>query len=895
MQEDDYYSGMTIKRICLFSFVITLAVWTWFSWPLPRYFGAGIPAAAHIGPAEVQPLIPGDHLQFMYYCWLAGDMATGKTPLFCNPYEFNTGGEKSGYRPDAYYFPFSLIYSFFALAGQSAGAAAGGRALAWNLTGFLSLWMTYFLTWLLVRRYAKPDWLAGCAAIIAIALPFRWINLFGGSPAGFACMWIPAILLGIDLAVREGKAVGGFLAGISILFAAWTDQHIFFFGSLAVPVWTLIALAAEVDSSTVISNGRAGQLAAAAQAVRPYLLERESWQKIFIALLPVPLFLGLALAFPMIIQQITGAAADQHLGSSVAARTFREIALYSPHAEDFFAWFSSGIVSQHIYIGISIFVFLIAGTTCMIVAAFRRRNDTWPRLAVIILLLAAMAGIMALAIGTNGPFHAILFRICRKVIPPYAMIRQPAKIFCLMPSFLAVAAGISLGAILINLKTRWIKIFMALIFCAAVTGEYVLRVRPTVSMLDSKQGAYEAVAHDAASSGKSPHALIVPLWPGDSADSSIYQYYVSLYRIRMVNGYNPFVSKSYFKDVFLRYESVNQGRLTDDQIDELLRRKIEYIILHEDLFPEKVSPFPVGWTLKQFLANKRLRLVKQDGRVWAFKMLAEPGQMEKSGADNWETFACARNWQAENLAAGKTKIIRDVLKIRGAHAVLNEPGSWLATPAGRPVAPAPQLLWMIRLRGEGSILAENFADGKRIAGDLFDISEDEWTWVSVPVPNTGVFVPRSLKLAWEDGAVDCDQILLVNGDWTPPAVGQTINLPAPCMFHAGYTSLGNNAVVFETKRDRTGWVLYGPKLPLEKGRYRIELVFNSDSPHGVLLGQFNVKRHESDCILNCIPVVAGTRSLADFAQIQNVPMSLEFLFLGSGGLKISGIRLTRLE
>jgi len=337
-----------------------------------------------------------------------------------------------------------------------------------------------------------------------------------------------------------------------------------------------------------------------------------------------------------------------------------------------------------------------------------------------ILLLAGLAGVMALALGTNGPFHAILLRICRKTIPHYADIRQPAKIFCLMPSLLAVAAGISLSAIFVHLKTRRIKIFAALLFCAAITAEYVLRVHPTVSLLDSRQGAYEAVANDAALSGKAPHALVVPLWPGDSADSSIYQHYASLYRVRMVNGYNPFVSKSYFEKVFRPYESVNQGWLTDKQIDDLLRRKIEYVILHEDLFPEKVSPFPVGWTLRQFLAHKRLQFIKQDGPVWAFKMLAEPkkgtkflssppvedrpeagvgsGRTFAAGSDNWETFACAWSWPAENMAAGKTLVVRDFLKTRGSYAVLDKPGSWLAVPAARPVAPAPQLRWMIRAR-----------------------------------------------------------------------------------------------------------------------------------------------------------------------------------------------------
>ena len=857
---------MSQKRIFLFSLIISLCVWTWFSWPLPRYFCAGIPAAAHVEPAEVQPLIPGDHLQFMYYCWLAGDMVSGNTPLFCNLYEFNMGDEKSGYRPDSYYFPFSLVYAL--------SAFAAGRAFGWNFTGFLSLWLTFFVTWLLVRRYTNETWLAACAALIALTLPFRWINLCGGSPAGFAILWIPAILLGIDLAVRDGRAVGGVLAGVSLLFASWTDSHVFFFGALAAPCWAVIALAAGL-------NGEKKW--------------QDSWQKVFAALLPIPLFVGGALAFPALMQMIAGTdSASQYLAGTVGARSLREIALYSPTANGFFAWFSSGASGQ-IYIGFSVFIFLMAGIIFVLFDSFRRRDYGWRRLVVMVLLLAGIAGIMALALGTSGPFHALFLRICRKIIPPYAMIRQPTKIFCLMPTLLAVAAGISLSAVFAHIKIRQVKIITAMLFCAAITAEYVLRVNPTVSLLDLKQGAYAAVADQATVEGKAPQVLVIPLWPGDSHYSSVYQHYASLYRVRMVNGYNPFVSRTYFENVFRPYESVNQGWLTDKQIDELLRRKIEYIILHEDLFPEKVSPFPVGFTLKQFLTHKRLRFIKQEGRVWAFKMLVEQKEeVEKSEADNWKIFGCARNWQAENLPHGKTQVIREASPFHVSCVVLSKPGSWFAVRPQR-VSPTPQLRFLMRARGAGAVIAEISAEGKIISRDLIDIQTEDWEWFDVPADNFDRFAPLGLKFEYESGSVECDQVVLSANEWVSPSINRTIDLPAPCMFHAGYTSLADNAVVLEKEREAKALVFYGPKLPLERGRYRVELVFGSDSPRGVLLGQFNIKRHARDHILNWVPVMAGARSLAEFTQSQNVPMYLEFRFLGNGNIKISGIKITRLE
>ena len=894
-----YYGRMTKGRICLYSFLLTLIVWGWFSWPLPRHFFSGIPAAAHPEPAEVQPLVPGDHLQFMYYCWLAGDMLAGKTPLFCNLYEFNTGDENSGYRPDSYYFPFSLVYalSSFAL----------GRAFGWNLTGFLSLWLTLFLTWILVRRYtggpgqsAGPEWAAACAALVAIMLPFRWINLCGGSPAGFAMLWVPAIMLGVDAAVRDARPAGGILAGVALLFASWTDSHVFFFATLAAPGWAIIALVAGLN------GGRKW---------------REDWQAIFAALLPIPIFAAAALAFLAFMQMMAGSGAGQHLSSSVGARWLREVALFSPAAEGFLGWFTSG-ASAHIYFGVSMAAFITAGLLVLAFQFIRRPGVHWRRLAVLVLILAGIGVIMALALGTNGPHQALFLRACRKLIPPYAMIRQPAKIFCLMPVILAVASGISLAAVFARFKTRPAMVLAALVFCAAVGFEYSLRVNPTVSLLDAGQGAYAAVAEEAAAAGKAPHALVVPLWPGDSHYSSVYQHYASLYRVRMVNGYNPFVSDIYKKNVFFPYESVNQGWLTDKQIDSLLEKKIEYLVLHEDLFPEKVSPFPVGFTLKQFLNHKRLRLIRHDGRVWAFRMLAErqdkqnaqlpisnfqlnssdaksnrmmkDDNTEEAPTDTWNLFGCARRWQAEGLARGKAKSVRGLPPYYDARALLDEPGAAVILPPLR-VAPAPCLRFMARVKGEGAVVAELSANDKIISRDLVDVSSEDWEWADIPADKFSEYAPLGLRLELESGLVECDQIILSANEWIPPVPGRTLDLPAPAMFHAGYTSLPDNTVALEMEREAKALVFYGPKLPLEKGRYRVELLFSSGSPRGTMLGQFNIKRHDREEVLNWVPVMSGARSLEEFTQLQNVPMHLEFRFLGNGDIKISAIRFTRIE
>src|ERR1035437_4132694 len=328
----DGITRLSVWKLSGLSFAVTLGVWLLVSWPLPRYVGAGIPAAAHREAADIQRMIPGDHLQFMYYCWLAGDMVAGKTPLFFNLYEFNTGNDRERFEPYAYYIPFSLIYA--------AGAWLGGRAFGWNLTGFIALWLTYLLTWLLVRRWTRSEWVAAVAALLGIVLPFRWINLFGGSPAGFAMAWIPAIMLGVDLAVREDRVKGGILAGTALLLASWGDSHVFFFGILALPVWGVVAFAGRTDF-----QWRQGA----------------SYRRLGLALLPVGLFAVAALLFPVLMKGlyrvVTGLAPVAH---AIGPRTFREVMLFAPDWQGFFGTNTQG-ASAHIYLGVIIPTFIMAG------------------------------------------------------------------------------------------------------------------------------------------------------------------------------------------------------------------------------------------------------------------------------------------------------------------------------------------------------------------------------------------------------------------------------------------------------------------------------------------------------------------------------------------------------
>lgn len=864
---------MNWKRTLGLSFVITLILWAWFSWPLPRYVASGIPTAARLEKMELQPMLPGDHLQYLYYCRLAQDMLTGKTPLFYNLYEFHTGTDRACFQPDTYYFPFALLYAIVAW--------IGGMAFGWNLTGFLSLWGTCLLTWLLARRYTSSDWIAGAAAAVAIALPFRWINLCGGSPAGFAMMWIPAVWLGLDLAVRENSVRGGILAGLAILFARWTDQHVFFFGALAMPAWCLLALISRKDHTW-----------------NRWI----TWQRLGLAFLPVIILAATALLLPLGFQWLARIVTGHPLAAAtVNQRSLQEVTNYSPVWQGLFLWRNLGM-SNVIYFGFAAGIVLLAGGLTLCFRAGRAWKAYWRSLLILALIGLGILGIVILALGTRGPEHGALFKLGRILIPPYGMVRQPAKIFCLLPSFLALGLAISLTMLVAQLERKAWRFLVPVMAGLLIIAEYGLRIHPTVSLLDQQQEAYAAVANDIHAEATQASILVLPLWPGDSHYASLYQHYALTYRLRMVNGYSPVVARDYVDRVFFGLESVNQGWLTDDQLRLLREMNVGYILLHEDQFPEKVSPFPVTFTLQQLLAHPRLRLLKQDGAVWAFKILAAP-ELKPAATATWDIIGSARRWEAE-ACLGNGKIVNDPRAAGKKYVTLDQPSAWIGTRPEK-ACRAPELRWLVRARGQGTLTATLITDRTATQVISRGMRSPEWTWLSFPIDlsgSAGALRPDkstgwgtiALKLERQQGTMDIDTVLLAAGRWESPAIGQTLSIPAPCFFHAGFINREDDSVVLRQDHDPGGLDFYGMKLPLAKGTYRVELIFNSPAADNTLLGQFNIRRRADDPV-KWTAVTAGRPAVFEFTQDDNLPLYLEFRFLRRADIKIRRVLFTRVE
>lgn len=840
----------------LCSLVLTLVVWLPISWPLPKLFTDALPVGVSKRENQrpnVVHMMAGDHLQFLYYMWLCSDYLSGKTPFFYNLYEFNTGNDAERFRPGSYYFPFSFGFSAFHLFGN--------QAFSWNAVSLLALWLACWFTWLLALRYTRREALAAIAALLAILFPYQWIQLFGGSPAGFGMILLPLLLLGLDRAVRDGQMRGGWIAGLALLFAGCTDTHVFFFGALMIPCWCIIAFSQRTSF----------------EWRRP-----SAYWRLVRALSPLLLLAALAL-----LQTKLG---TRHIQQSNAAggRRISEVALFSPKAEGLWAWHEID-VSYHIYFGYLIIAVLAFGLIALSIRAVRDRSrETLQRAALLWIICLGVTGVILLSMGPFSPWDGRLFTAARKFIPGYTMIRQPAKIYVLLPALLGVGIALSLGAAIEQWgrKARWILLLVALGFGV----EYYYQTKLLISRIDASNAAYATAAQDAEARARKPRAMILPLWPGDSHYTSIYQYYVTLYRIRMINGYRPFVPAEYIEDVFERYSTLNLGYATDEQLDSLMARGIEHVILHEDLYPEKVSAFPVATALAGLLNNPRMSLLKQDGPVWAFRILPT-AEVRAPVATNWNFYFPARRVEAERQHRHEAERVEEESASAGAFVRLQGSAKLESNPFS--AISLPDIRWWIRARGNGLLHVDRKISGHSIGAIEKPVDFSDWSWVEVPAGTWDGAPDATLEFSVAEGAVDVDVFKLSAGEWHALEPGESMEIPAPCFFHAGHVDLPTDSVMFIPDRDRSDLLFYGPKLPLDAGRYRITI--DATTTH-------TAQGHGGTWIAACpegteigrATMTADTPTALEITVPSNLPFLLAFLYDGQETVHIHRVTFTRL-
>lgn len=698
-------------RAALALAALALALWAAFLRPLPAHVARGVAYTCYAGGAPARTIVQGDHLQLLYHFDLFDAYLRGRLPWFRNLWEFNTSDEARPPRPDLCYFPFALPYSL----ARSAGAS---DALAWNLSQWLSVLLGLAFCRALARRCGAGPGTALAIAALATCVPYRWVVLAGGSPTGFGMGLVPGVALGVDLAVRDRRLRGGALAGALVLACYAADLHCFLFAVLALPLWGLVALLRSPESpfasrrrllrlaralSPILLGGAvcgalgwaakrayASTDAAGGRTLRDLARHSPDWHAFFdptyFSHSPEQLHQGWAIAILLSLAGLALLAAALVLAWRLLRR--RRTAPFRSPAIVFDPRFSTRVEAP------------------------APRDTAALRAALAGLLLgAAIVAAFFLALGTNGPGDALLLRAVRKLVPPFRMVRQPLKVLCLLPTlytaFLALAwsslsalapllrraaAPLALSRLVSGQRERaaesaaeelrraprrgpFLRALPAAALVLAVLLSASRGMRAGVCLLPGPNAAYAAAVADAEARGLVPRALVLPIWPGDSSWSSIYEYHAMRAGLRMLNGYAAVTEPEYVERVFRRFETMTEGDFTADQAAALRKMSVTHVILHEDAFPAKVSPFPFGATLRRHLADPRLRLLAHDAGAWAFAVCDREGNAEC----RMQNAECTTTEQASSIQHSAFSIPHSVLEPPTRHWGVRPPQTNAAT------------------------------------------------------------------------------------------------------------------------------------------------------------------------------------------------------------------------
>lgn len=294
-------------------------------------------------------------------------------------------------------------------------------------------------------------------------------------------------------------------------------------------------------------------------------------------------------------------------------RTIAEVLLFSPRVGNFFSQ-PYPFNEKYVFLGLGLLVLAISG----LIPLFKSRvKDPGP---------AALAGLLAflaliLTLGPTMPYFP-LYQLFYEYLPFFNYPRVPARFVMIGFIFLGLLAALGLTGLRNRLVAKgWGRLGtgLSLLIILLVSVEYHTGHSVGLSLMQGDNRIYEEIKRYLP---KDRVVLELPIWPGDSHQSSVYEYTVTRTQRPMINGYAPVVARDYINQVFWPLYPLNHGELTQARFREMQRLKVGLLTFHDNphLYSEKVSPFPRRLALKRLAASPWLKLIDHDEDVYLFKL-----------------------------------------------------------------------------------------------------------------------------------------------------------------------------------------------------------------------------------------------------------------------------------
>ena len=293
-------------------------------------------------------------------------------------------------------------------------------------------------------------------------------------------------------------------------------------------------------------------------------------------------------------------------------RTITEVLLFSPKIGNLFFWQDINF-ERFVFLGWGLVLLAALGLISLFKSNLKHPGKS------------ALAGIMAFLalVLTLGPTltYFPLYKTLYQYFPFFNYPRVPGRFLMVGLIFLCLLAGMAVSTLREELASRgWprLKMVLPILIIAFVLAELHPWQPLGLSLLPKDNPIYNQINKRLSKGSK---VLELPIWPGDSHQSSVYEYTVTRTRKPMINGYAPVVHRDYIQQVFWPLYPMDFGELNQTQLEKLKTLNVDLITFHDNaqIYTEKVSPFPPRMVLKRLMATPFLKLVGHDQDIYLFK------------------------------------------------------------------------------------------------------------------------------------------------------------------------------------------------------------------------------------------------------------------------------------
>ena len=596
--------------------------------------------------------------------------------------------------------------------------------------------------------------------------------------------------------------------------------------------------------------------------------------------------IGLTLGYLLVVRKLIFAPSVAGRG-----RLFSDVMAYSPHPIDLISW-HHGDSERLAYVGVVAAALALIG-----LVAARWEPEPGRRARLGFYAGTAVTGLL-LAVGPNlalFPLYHLLFRF----VPMFNLPRVSGRIFLIAVVGLAALAALGLAA-LRRRAGRLAGVLTAAVL-ALLLADYLPRHAPGLTTLPLKHPVYDRLERERAADET---ILELPIWPGDTAWTSIYLWFTTRYRTLMVNGYSPATPRAYVERIFKPLYPLDFGEMRRPQYDLLRSLGIRFIVFHEEAYPRKISDFPFRVVTENLKASKYLETVEYAAPLWLFRLRPDPPSEENPVAGAASPVGSL--WEAEQWSGGRGARKEDhaasggaLVAFPAAAGALNRPFPGRVYPTGsysvqtrllaeRPGA-APGMTLEVRQEPSG----EHLAAADVLPGSDKDGILDMETGFTLSAPGK-VFVTLasdgSAPVLWDYALVRFD------GVPDPPSAIEIEDLWHMGIPVADRGASGGMAVEVLPGYHPRDYAFSGPDRVLPAGAWVARLRVGGVTPAAPAGGElFEVSLSNTERPLASVPLTEGTGS-GDYQEValpfdlaRPAPVSFRVLFTGRRRLVLDRI------